>query len=127
MRNAGTAFAILIFAGIITLVIAMQWYPAILVRTPDESGGRARIIWKFQINRVADSALTYYKKALENASGTLRITTDVQKDAYEKSAETIIENILVNNAIRMQKLENAVDTLITKKVDEYAAQPDFSV
>jgi hypothetical protein len=127
MRNAGTAFAILMFAGLVTTVIAMQWYPAILVRSSDASGGRAHIIWQFQINRVADSALTYYKKALENASSTLQITTSVRSDAYEKSANTLIENILVHDAVRAGGLEAAVEVLIAKKVDEYAAEPDFSV
>ncbi len=127
MRNAGTAFAILIFAGLVTTMVAMQWYPAILMRTPDASGGRAHIIWEFQINRVADSALTYYKNALENTSSTLQVTGSVRKDAYEKSAANLIENILVHNAVRAEGLEDAIEALIAKKVDEYAAQPDFSV
>jgi hypothetical protein len=127
MRNAGTAFAFLIVAGFITTVIAMQWYPAILVRTSDTSGGRAHILWEFQITRVADSALTYYKKALENTSSTLQITTSVRSDAYEKSASTLIENILVHDAVFAGGLEAATEALIAKKVDEYAAQPDFSI
>ena len=127
MRNAGTAFAFLLLVGAVTLVIAMQWYPAILVRATDINGGRAHIIWEFQINRVADSALTYYKQALENASSTLQLTKDVRSDAYKKSADSLIENILVHDAVRMKGLEAETETLITKKVDEYAAQPNFSV
>ncbi len=127
MRNAGTAFALLMFAGFVTTVIAMQRYPAILVRSADENGGRAHVIWEFQIRRVADSALTYYKNALENASSTLAVTADVKKDAYEKSADTLIGNILVHDAVRAKGLEAATEALVAKKTAEYAAQPNFSV
>ena len=127
MRNAGTAFAFLIFAGFVTTVIAMHWYPAALVRSSDVNGGRAHIVWEFQINRVADSAITYYKNALENASSSLTITASIKKDAYEKSANTIIENILVHDAIRARGLEVETETLIGKKVAEYNNQPNFSV
>lgn len=127
MRNAATAFAFLIFVGIITVVFAMQWYPAILVRTPDASGGSAHIIWEYQINQVADSAITYYKNALENASSSLQITASVKKDAYEKSAGTLIENILVREAVRTGGLMKEADALITQKIAEYNNQPNFGV
>ena len=127
MRNAATAFAFLILAGLITLVFAMKWYPAILVRTPDALGGRAHIIWEFQINRVADSAITYYKNALENASSSLQVTTGVKKDAYEKSAQTLIENILVGDAVRAEGWEKETDALVAQKIGEYNNQPNFGV
>ena len=127
MRNAGTAFTFLIIAGFVTTVIAMQWYPAILVRASEKNGGRAHILWEFQIQRVADSALTYYKNALANASSSLPITESVQKDAYAKSADTLIENAIVADAIKTKGLDADAATLVTKKVAEYSAQPNFSV
>lgn len=127
MRNAGTAFAFLMFAGFAAVVFAMQWYPVILVRSSDANGGRAHIVWEFQINRVANSALTYYKNALQNASSSLQVTASVRDDAYKKSADTFIENILVHDAVRAKGLEAKTETLIAKKVEEYAAQPNFSV
>lgn len=105
----------------------MQWYPAILVRTSDVNGGRAHIIWEFQINRVADSAITYYKNALENTSSSLAVTASVKNDAYEKSTNNIIENILVHDAVRKEGLEADVEALTTKKITEYQNQPNFGV
>ena len=127
MRNAGTAFALLMLVGLITTVAAMQWYPAVFVRASSENGGRAHVIWEFQIRRVADSALTYYKNALENTSSTLALTKSVRDDAYEKSAETILENIIVHDAVRARGLEAETNTMIAKKIAEYSAQPNFSV
>lgn len=127
MRNAGTAFAVLIALGAVTLVFAMQWYPAILVRVPDALGGNAHVIWEFQITRVADSAITYYKNALENASSSLQVTAGIKKDAYEKSANTLIENILVRDAVRTAGLEKETDALVAEKIAEYNNQPNFGV
>jgi len=127
MRNAATAFAFLIVLGAVTLIFAMQWYPAILVRTPDASGGSAHIIWEYQINRVADSAITYYKNALENASSSLQVTAGVKKDAYEKSANTLIENILIQGAVDAGGWEQETDALVTQKIAEYNNQPNFGV
>lgn len=127
MRNAATAFAFLITAGAITLVFAMQWYPAILVRTSNALGGKAHVIWEFQINRVADSAITYYKNALENASSSLQVTASVKKDAYEKSADMLVENILVHDAIRAGGWEKETNALVTEKMTEYENQPNFGV
>jgi len=127
MRNAATAFAFLIVLGAVTLIFAMQWYPAILVRTPDASGGSAHIIWEYQINQVADSAITYYKNALENASSSLQVTASIKKDAYEKSANTLIENILVQSAVRLAELTKETDALVAEKIAEYNNQPNFGV
>ncbi len=127
MRNAGTAFAILACIGLMALIFVMQWYPAILVRVSDANGGGAHIIWEFQINRVADSAITYYKNALENASSSLTVTADIKRDAYEKSADSLLENILVHDAVRTRGLEAETDALVAKKLAEYQNQPNFGV
>ena len=127
MRNAATAFTFLIFAGFITTVIAMQWYPAVLMRASSANGGKAHIVWEFQIRRVMNSALTYYKNALKNASSTLQITEEIQNDAYAKSRETLIENTIVHDAIIIRGLETEADMLVTKKITEYSAEPDFNM
>ena len=127
MRNSATAFAFLICAGFVTTVIAMQWYPAALMRASSRESGRAHIIWEFQIRRVMNSALTYYKNALKNASSTLQFTEEMRNDAYAKSRETLIENTIVHDAIVTRGLETEADTLVTKKIAEYSAEPDFNM
>ena len=127
MRNAGTAFTLLIIFGFITTVIAMNWYPAAVIKMREKNGGHAHIVWKFQIRRVADSALMYYKNALKNGTSTLTVSAALQEDAYQKSRETLLENLVVNDAIQKQGFTTEAEALITAKIKEYAAQPDFSV
>ena len=127
MRNAGTAFTILIFLGFVTTVVVMNWYPAAIIKMGKENGGRAHIIWKFQIQKVADSALMYYKNALINGTSTLMVTAVLQEDAYQKSRETLLENLIVHDAVEERGLTAEAEKLITEKIKGYAAQPDFSV
>jgi|GEM_PF-2237909 len=127
MKNAGIAFAFLIFAGFITTIIAMEWYPAALIRTPQASGGRAHIIWTYYVSRVTNSTLTYYKNALVSSSSTLAITPSITHDAREKSTDSIIENILIHNKIRAEGLETETEALITKKIAAYENQPNFTI
>lgn len=137
MRNAGTAFTLLIFLGFATTVIAMDWYPAAVIKMREKNGGHAHIVWEFQIRRVADSALIYYKNALktgplrqsasEASTSTLAVTADMQQDAYQESRETLLENLIVDDAVRERGLATEAETRITEKIKGYAAQPDFSV
>lgn len=127
MRNAGTAFTLLIVFGFITTVIAMNWYPAAVIKMEKQNGGQAHIVWEFQIRRIANSALMYYKNALRNGTSTLTVTTDMQEDAYQKSRETLLENLIVGDAVQERGLTAEAETLITAKIKGYAAQPDFSV
>lgn len=127
MRNAGTTFTLLICLGFITTVIAMNWYPAAIIKTSDKNIGQAHVVWEFQIRKVADSALLYYKNALKNGTSTLAVTADMEQDAYRKSRETILENLIINDAIQERGLASEVESIITKKITAYAAQPDFSV
>lgn len=127
MRNAGTVFGLLIFFGFMTTIIVMNWYPAAVIKMGEKNGGRAHIVWEFQIRKVADSALMYYKNALKNGTSTLAVTADMQENAYQKSRETLLENLIVDDAMQERGLTAEAEALITKKITEYAAQPDFSV
>lgn len=145
MRNAGTAFALLICGGFITTIVVMQWYPAAIMKASPQNGGQAHIVWEFQIQKVANSALMYYKNALKNdplrqsspprlgeagseaRTSTLIVTAEMEQDAYQKSRETILENLIVNDAIQQQGLMSVAEARIAKKIAEYTVQPDFSI
>lgn len=125
MRYQGIAFIIIIaIAGMVGMLF-MEKYPAAFVTMPPSLGGKAEIIWTDDARRMAQSTIVYYRQALATASTTISLPEGAEREALSKSIDALIGNAIAARAVDAAGLRAETDTLLVKRMTEYAERPEF--
>lgn len=126
MRYQGLAFTIILIFAVLSGALFMEKYPAAFVTMPESLGSEAEIVWKSDATRMARSTIVYYRQALGGATTTITLPAEAEREALSKSIDTLIRNGLMAQAIDTGGFRAETDTLLAKRMAEYAGQPEFS-